>query len=283
MEKLKSLKTLVVTGANKGIGYSIIDGLLRQKNQEYKILLGSRSVDLGNKALAELSSKHGELANCIEVVQLDISCSKSIESFIDLIKLKHKSIDCLVNNAGVTWKGSDFNTSVFDFTFGVNVFDTISFTTKILENELISETGKIIIVGSSVGKLKYLTKQQLIDKFNDKDITKEKILDLASEFRKSIDNGSYAEDGWSKNTYFVSKMCINKYAYALGKEKAIIDKGIQVYSCCPGWVKTDMGGSNAHRTLEEGSVTPVFLINLKYEVQKELQGQFFYDEKVQEI
>ena len=280
---MEKTKTLVITGANKGVGYSIIDGLLRQKNQEYTILLGSRNVELGEKALAELTEKHGDLAKCVKVVQLDINCEKSVGNFIEHIQQNYKTIDCLVNNAGVSVNTDDFDTKVFDFTFGVNVFDTIKLTSKVLEKELIPQNGKIIIIGSSYGNTKFLNKQELIDRFNDKNITTEKILELSSEFRNSIEKGTWELEGWPASAYCVSKICINKYAWALGNTKSIIDKQIQVYACCPGWVKTDLGGQNAERTLEEGSVTPVFLVNLKYEFQSELQGRFFYDEKLYEI
>lgn len=112
------------------------------------------------------------------------------------------------------------------------------------------------------------------------------IFDLSSQFRDSIDKKTAETDGWPTSMYSIyalSKLCINKYAYVLGNSAEILNKNIQVYACCPGWVKTDMGGENAERTLEEGSVTPVYLISLKYEVNKTIQGQFFSDEKVTEL
>ena len=46
----KITKTIVVTGANKGIGFGIVDDLLKNKNLAYKIVLCSRNIDNGNKA-----------------------------------------------------------------------------------------------------------------------------------------------------------------------------------------------------------------------------------------
>ena len=37
---------------------------------------------------------------------------------------------------------------------------------------------------------------------------------------------------------------------------------ILVNAVCPGWVRTDMGGSNATRSVEEGATTPVWLATL---------------------
>lgn len=36
-------------------------------------------------------------------------------------------------------------------------------------------------------------------------------------------------------------------------------RGIQVYGCCPGYVKTDMSSHKGHLTVEEGILTPIFL------------------------
>ena len=45
----------------------------------------------------------------------------------------------------------------------------------------------------------------------------------------------------------------------------------------PGWVKTDMGGKIAPKTVEEGCVTQMYLIDLPYKRDPELNGKFFYE------
>jgi len=44
-----------------------------------------------------------------------------------------------------------------------------------------------------------------------------------------------------------------------------------------------MGGPNAHRSLEEGVVCPVYLVDLPFKVNPEFQGKFFLDQKVLEF
>ena len=67
------------------------------------------------------------------------------------------------------------------------------------------------------------------------------------------------------------------------KEEMVIAKKIQAYVCCPGWVKTDMGGPNAYRELHEGAITPMYLIDLPFEVNPEFQGKFFSDKMVRSL
>jgi hypothetical protein len=47
-------------------------------------------------------------------------------------------------------------------------------------------------------------------------------------------------------------------------------------SCCPGWVRTDMGGPGARRSVEQGAETPVWLATLPDDGPR---GGFFRDRK----
>ncbi len=90
-----------------------------------------------------------------------------------------------------------------------------------------------------------------------------------------MEDNLYEQKGWPKSIYGMSKLGINLYCSNLGKEKVIIDRGIQVYSCCPGYVKTDMTGGKGDLTVEEGARTPIHLIRLPFYIDKKLQGGYF--------
>jgi NAD(P)-dependent dehydrogenase (short-subunit alcohol dehydrogenase family) len=63
--------------------------------------------------------------------------------------------------------------------------------------------------------------------------------------------GGMTEMGTSYFGYRASKAMLNVLTRTLASE--LKGKGILVNSVCPGWVKTDMGGPNATRSVEEGA------------------------------
>jgi NAD(P)-dependent dehydrogenase (short-subunit alcohol dehydrogenase family) len=79
--------------------------------------------------------------------------------------------------------------------------------------------------------------------------------------------------GWSP-AYCVSKSMLNAVTRHLAYE--LKDKQITVNSACPGWVKTDMGGSAAPRSVKHGTETIVWLAS---EAEHHLTGKFFRDKK----
>ena len=78
-------------------------------------------------------------------------------------------------------------------------------------------------------------------------------------------------DGWAPG-YCISKTALNgvtsQLATALPK--------FAVNSVCPGWVRTEMGGANASRSVEEGAATIVWLAS---EAPHKLTGKFLRDRK----
>ena len=269
-------KIILITGANKGIGFGLAKGLLKQSN--HKIILTSRDESRGKESLRLLEEEFPN--KDIIYHQLDITDKDSINTCVEWVNTKFGKIDILVNNAGVAAKGNSFNTDVFDMTFATNVYGTIDFTEKMIDR--VKDNGKIIIIGSTSGMLNKLKSEEIKEEIRKSDSI-EKLYELASRFRKAIENEAIDKEGWCYNTYSVSKMLINTYARILGKKKEILDRNIQVYACCPGWVRTDMAGPNALLSVEEGIITPMYLIELEDKIKDEIQGKFFYECKLKEF
>ncbi len=96
------------------------------------------------------------------------------------------------------------------------------------------------------------------------------------EFEEAVQKGDYAEKGFPKSAYGMSKLGINLYTMRhLAHREDIKQKHIQVYVQCPGYVKTDMSSHKGILTIEEGARTTIFLAELPFQVDPKYQGQFF--------
>ncbi len=93
-----------------------------------------------------------------------------------------------------------------------------------------------------------------------------RIINISSEAGSLSSMESYAP------AYSVSKAAVN----ALTRQFAAAGRrdGIVVNSMCPGWVRTDMGGANAARSVSEGADTAIWLAT---EASTRLTGRFFSD------
>jgi NAD(P)-dependent dehydrogenase (short-subunit alcohol dehydrogenase family) len=70
--------------------------------------------------------------------------------------------------------------------------------------------------------------------------------------------GQLADMGGGRTAYRLSKAALN----ALTRTTAAEEGGVLINAMCPGWVRTDMGGASAPRSVEEGADTAVWLATL---------------------
>lgn len=215
-----ALKTALVSGANKGIGFEICRQLARKK---FHVILTSRDFIKGNEACEKLKK---EGLN-IQYVQLDVSSSESIQKLIAWMKSNLPTgLDVLVNNAAVfLLTDRDQNSSVLS-----------------LDGNILVETLQTNLIGPLL--LSQALAPFLIQK-------KGRVINLSSGL------GQLSEMDGGMPAYRFSKTAINALTRMLASE--LKDKQVAVNSMCPGWVRTDMGGPSATRSTEQGADTAVWL------------------------
>lgn len=86
--------------------------------------------------------------------------------------------------------------------------------------------------------------------------------------------GQLSEMEGGSPAYRISKAALNAVTRILASEAE--SSGVKVNSMCPGWVRTDMGGSDADRSVEEGADTAVWLATLPDDGPN---GGFFRDRR----
>ena len=269
-------KIVLITGCSRGIGYTLIDKLLEKKTK-LRIIMTCRGEEKGQELYKELCEKYPEDVERFFFHQLDITDETSISNLLEYIKKNFKKFDYLVNNAGYSSKGRDFNEEICEETFKVNYTGTVNFTEKMFGT--INKNGKIIFVTSKSGTLSKLKNENLIGKFkNAKNV--DDVAKLAERFKKSIQEEKIEAEGWYKNCFAISKLLLNFYAKLVIKKREISRESISVYAVHPGWCKTDMGGPHAPLEVAEGAERIIYLLELPDTVNKEFQGKFFDDNKV---
>lgn len=137
-------KTAMVTGANRGIGYAIANGLA--KDTSIKVLLAARQLEKAENAAQKIGN------GCIPVV-LDLSNSHTIESQVERIESHHGPIDILVNNAGILISGSGLEISDQDLvrSFTVNTVAPFLLIKKIGKGMRDRGWGRVVNVSSGLG------------------------------------------------------------------------------------------------------------------------------------
>lgn len=89
------MKTAIVTGANQGLGFALVEALARHLDPESKVYLTARDVIKGSVALEALKAKG------LDVLfhQLDVDDVDSIKTFADYIKEMEVGIEIFISNA----------------------------------------------------------------------------------------------------------------------------------------------------------------------------------------
>jgi len=89
------MKKVLITGANKSIGFQAARQLLQKG---YYIYLGSRNLENGLEAAEKLKA---EGLKEVEAIQIDVSDQESVKAARAEIGKKTEVLDVLINNAGI--------------------------------------------------------------------------------------------------------------------------------------------------------------------------------------
>ena len=226
MQKSKK-RVALVTGANKGIGFEIARQLASKK---ITVLLGVRDEDRGLKAQDKLM----RLALDTHVILLDVTDPMSIQAAVGKVKDEFKRLDILVNNAGILIDPhtgiTELNVTIFQNTLETNVFGPLLLSQACISLMEANNYGRIVNMSSTLGSLTDIARPDSPDE----------------EIRSPA--------------YRLSKTVLNGITVMLAAE--LRGSNILVNSVCPGWVRTDLGGSQAPLSPQQGADTPVWLATL---------------------
>ena len=201
------------------------------------VVLTSRDEAKGRMVVAQLRSQGLE----IEFYQLDVTDTSGIQRLGGFLERQYGAADILINNAGIMAdpKGTGMlgvQLQIIRTTMETNVYGPLILCRELIPLMRKKNYGRIVNISSGLGQL--------------------------------------SEMGGGTPAYRMSKTALNALTRTLTAE--LKGTNILVNSMCPGWVKTDMGGSNAVKTLAEGADTAVWLATLP---DGGASGGFYRDRK----
>jgi len=207
------------------------------RRQDVRVVLTARNETKGK---AEATQLRGEGVD-VDFHVLDVTSEKSIRALADWLGATFGRCDILVNNAGILAdpRGSRFLDSrpaTYRQTLETNVFGPLLLIQALVPLMMKNRYGRIVNISSAQGQL--------------------------------------SDMGVGTPAYRISKAALNALTCVLAAE--LTGSGILVNSMCPGWVRTDMGGPGAPRTVQQGADTAVWLATLP---DDGASGGFFRDRK----
>lgn len=140
-------KTIIVTGANTGIGY---ETALALYEKGACVILACRDLQKAEQAAADMQKFNGK--GLLETSLLDLSDLASIYGFADRFMQKHEQLHVLINNAGVAMAPASVTTEGYELQFGVNFLGHFSLTGRLYPLLRRTAASRVVTI-SSMGYL----------------------------------------------------------------------------------------------------------------------------------
>lgn len=235
------MKTVLITGANKSIGFETARQLL---NQGYYVYLGCRDMQKGGQAVSQL---HAEGLNQVEPIEIDVDNLASIKAARQVLGEKTNVLDVLINNAGIIGSMQqtplETDITIFKQVFETNFFGVIETTQAFIDLMKQAAEPRIVNVTSGLGSL---TLQN----------------DPAWKYYQV-----------KAACYVPSKAALNAYTIMLAHN--LRDSAFKVNAVDPGYTATDFNNHSGSGTVEDAAVRVVKAAMLS---QDGPTGQFFSDD-----
>jgi len=238
----------VVTGANRGLGREVCRQLAAAG---YEVILTGRDPAQGAATAAELAQQ----GLAVLFRPLDVTDDASVAGLADDLARTGATVDVLVNNAAIALKG--FNADVARRTIDTNFYGAARVTDALLPRS--AAGARVVMVSSGLGQLTAVA-PALRRQFADAKLTTAGLFALVEKFVADVGQGRHGLEGWPSSAYNVSKVALNALTRLL--VPTLKKRGLLVNAVCPGWVRTDMGGSGASRSVEEGARSIVWAATL---------------------
>ncbi|MCP9271033.1 SDR family NAD(P)-dependent oxidoreductase [Mycolicibacterium arenosum] len=204
-------RTVIVTGANAGLGLECARNLL-ERDDSWHVVLAVRNPELGTAAIAEL----GAPERC-SVIRVDLASLASVRDFVTAFAAAGlPPLHAVVCNAGLQTTTTKFTADGVEMTFGVNHLGHFELVTGLLDH--LAAPGRIVVVASGTHDPQKFTGMPHPDYTSAEDL--------------AYPAADASADG--RRRYTTSKLCNVLFAYELDRRLGRGARGITVTAFDPG-------------------------------------------------
>ncbi|XP_017109603.2 C-signal [Drosophila bipectinata] len=223
------MNSILITGCNRGLGLGLVKALVGLPQPPQHLFTTCRNREVA-KELEELAKNHSN----IHILEIDLRNFDAYDKLISDIEgvTKDQGLNVLFNNAGVAPKSTRITA-----TRSQDLIETL-------------QTNTVVPVMLAKACLPLLKKAAKVNGSQPMGVNRAAIINMSSilgSIQGNTDGGMYA--------YRTSKTALNAATKSLSID--LYPQRIMCVSLHPGWVRTDMGGSNAPLDVETSTDTIV--------------------------
>jgi len=200
-------KTVIVTGANSGLGY---EAALHMARKGARVVLACRDLGRAGAAADEIVSRHAEAS--VETAELDLANLASVRGFAEKFLAAHGALHVLCNNAGVMALPRCETADGFEMQLGTNHLGHFALTGLLIERLLATPGARVVTTSSTMHK---------VGRINFADLQSQR------RYRK-----------WE--AYAQSKLANLLFAYELQRRLAARNADVLSVACHPGYAATNL-------------------------------------------
>ena len=227
MREDTAMQSVLVTGANKGIGLAAVEAILRDQPQ-YRVLLGSRDSQRGEAAVEQLLAATGANAERLAVVPLDVCDENSVAQAAQELQNSDDELYGLVNNAGIV--GGTL-AQILD----VNAYGMQRVSEHFLP--LMPDRGRVVNVTSASGPNYVARCSEHWQQFFQNAQLSWPELDQFMQQCRQLSADEMEQKGLPADAnYGLSKACANLLTLISARE----NPRLQINACTPGFIETDL-------------------------------------------